>query len=607
MASVNLPLATWVAPKGGVMKKIKELFKYTYDYRKRYLFGIVFLIIVDICQLIPPKLIGFITDNISKGTASKGLLLKYIVLIVLVAALMAVGRYVWRIFIVGSSRYVEYDIRNKFFTHLQGLSTNFYDENKTGDLMALATNDLNAVRMALGQGVIMIIDAIVLTIATIVIMLSINVRLTLLSLLPLPFVSLVSLKFGKIMHRKFTKVQEAFSKLTDMVQENFSGIRIIKSFVQEESEFQKFDVENTNNFKTNMSLIRIWGLFSPLIEFIASLGLVLLVALGGVYVIYGNISLGEFIAFNMYLANLIWPMMAIGWVINLIQRGFASLERIEKILKEKPEIFDVNTNAQATLKGDIVIKDLSFKYKTMEKPALCNISLTVKSGQTLGIVGRTGSSKTTLVELLLRLYNIEDGKIFINNEDINRIPLNTLRENIGFVSQDSFLFASEISENINLAFEELDMEKITQSTKDADIYDNIMDFPMGFETIVGERGVTLSGGQKQRTSIARALIKNPDILILDDCLSAVDAKTEVKILQNLKRIMKEKTSIIISHRISAVKDADTIIVLEEGEIIQRGNHAELINEVGIYKDIYEKQLIEERIQSEEEVETDGKL
>ena len=609
VASFNLPLATWVAPgqREERMKKIKELFKYTYNYRKRYLFGIVFLIIVDIYQLIPPKLIGFITDNISKGTANKGLILKYIVYIVGVAALMALGRYVWRIFIVGSSRYVEYDIRNKFFTHLQSLSTNFYDENKTGDLMALATNDLNAVRMALGQGVIMIIDAIVLSIATIVIMLSINVKLTLLSLLPLPFVSLVSLKFGKLMHKKFTKVQEAFSKLTDLVQENFSGIRIIKSFVQEEKEFQKFDIENTNNFKANMSFIRIWGLFSPLVEFIASLGLVLLVALGGVYVIYGNISLGDFIAFNMYLGNLIWPMMAIGWVINLIQRGFASLERIEKILKEKPEIFDVDTNVAATLKGDIVINDLTFKYKTMKRPALSNISLCVKEGQTLGIVGRTGSSKSTLVNLLVRLYNVEEGKIFINNEDINKIPLSTLRENIGFVSQDSFLFSNIISENINLAFEDIDMDKIIQSTVDADIYDNIMDFPKGFETIVGERGVTLSGGQKQRTSIARALIKNPDILILDDCLSAVDAKTEVKILENLKRIMKEKTSIIISHRISAVKDADIIIVLEEGEIIQRGTHTELINEVGIYKDIYEKQIIEERIQSEEEVAANGKL
>jgi ATP-binding cassette subfamily B multidrug efflux pump len=453
----------------------------------------------------------------------------------------------------------------------------------------------------------MIIDAMFLSIATIVMMLSINVKLTLLSLLPLPFVSLVSLKFGKLMHKKFTKVQEAFSKLTDLVQENFSGIRIIKSFVQEEKEFEKFDTENTNNFNANMSFIRIWGMFSPLVEFIASLGLVLLVALGGVYVIYGTISLGDFMAFNMYLGNLIWPMMAIGWVINLIQRGFASLERIERILKEKPEIYDVNTNVSATLKGDIVIKDLTFKYKTMEKDALTNVSLTVKEGQTLGIVGRTGSSKTTLVELLLRLYNVEEGKIFINNEDINRIPLSTLRENIGFVSQDSFLFSNIISENINLAFEELDMDKIIQSTKDADIYDNIVDFPKGFETIVGERGVTLSGGQKQRTSIARALIKNPDILILDDCLSAVDAKTEVKILENLKRIMKEKTSIIISHRISAVKDADIIIVLEEGEIIQKGIHSELINEAGIYKDIYEKQLIEQQIQSEEEVAHNGEL
>lgn len=326
-----------------------------------------------------------------------------------------------------------------------------------------------------------------------------------------------------------------------------------------------------------------------------------MVALGGVYVIYGDISLGDFVAFNMYLGNLIWPMMAIGWVINIIQRGFASLERIERVLKEKPEIYDKNTNKVASLKGDIVFNNLTFTYKTMDKPALSNINLSIKEGETLGIVGRTGSSKSTLVNLLLRLYNVEQGKIFINNQDINKIPLNTLRENIGFVSQDSFLFSNTISENINLAFETLDMDKITQSAKDADIYDNIMDFPKQFETLVGERGVTLSGGQKQRTSIARALIKNPDILILDDCLSAVDAKTEVKILENLNRIMKEKTSIIISHRISAVKDADLIIVLEEGEIIQRGTHTELINEIGIYKDIYEKQLIEQQIQSEEEV------
>lgn len=464
--------------------------------------------------------------------------------------------------------------------------------------MALATNDLNAVRMALGNGVIMMTDSIVLTIATIIIMFTINVKLTLLAIIPLPFVALVSLVFGKSMHRKFLKVQEAFSKLTDVVQENFSGIRIIKSFVQEEKEYIKFTKENEHNFDANMSFIKVWGVFSPLIEFISSLSFVMLIGFGGLYVIYGRVSLGEFITFNMYLGNLVWPMMAIGWVINVIQRGFASLERIEKVLNIPPEIIDDDVDSDADLNGDIEINDLTFVYPDAANPALSNINLKVKRGQTLGIVGRTGSGKTTLVNLLLRLYNVESNKIFINKFDINKIPISVLRENIGFVSQDAFLFSTTVAENINLANEHLDMEKVIQSSKDADIYDNLIDFPDKFETMVGERGVTLSGGQKQRISISRALIKDPEILIFDDCLSAVDAKTEVKILNNLKRIMKERTSIIISHRISAVKDADIIAVLDHGKIVELGNHNELLLQNGIYHDIYEKQLIEQELQEE---------
>jgi ATP-binding cassette, subfamily B, multidrug efflux pump len=589
---------------GGIktnMRKIKALFKYIYNYRFKYLVGIFFLILVDMLQLIPPKLIGYITDSISKGTATKVLLLRYIGLIILIAFFMAIGRYVWRMYIIGTSRKVEYDMRNNYFRHLQNLSINFYNKNKTGDLMALATNDLNAVRMALGQGVMMMIDAITLTITTIIIMMTINVRLTLLSLIPLPFVSLVALKFGKSIHRKFLKVQKAFSRLTDMVQENFSGIRIIKSFVQEQKEYEKFLEENENYLETNMSLVRVNGIFHPLIEFIASLSSVLLLGVGGIFVIYGYISLGDFIAFNMYLGSLVWPMMAVGWVINIIQRGFASLERIESVLREKPEIIDKNIEETDSIKGDIVIKNLTFTYPGSVVPALDNVNINIKSGHTLGIVGRTGSSKSTLVNLLVRLYNVEENKIIIGGRDINKIPLDVLRDNIGFVSQDAFLFSSTVGENINLPFEELDMERVAQAAKDSDIYESIIDFSDKFGTVVGERGVTLSGGQKQRISIARALIKNPEILILDDCLSAVDAKTETKILENLKRIMKDRTSIIISHRISAVKDSSLIAVFDEGRIIEIGTHSELLANKGLYYSIHEKQQLEQKVQEQEEM------
>ncbi|WP_461614839.1 ABC transporter ATP-binding protein [Clostridium sp. Marseille-QA1073] len=581
------------------MRKLKSLLKYTMKYKKRYFIGILFLIVVDIVQLIPPKILGGLTDSLAQGNATTSTITKAILYMMIIAVTMSIGRFMWRIYINGTSRMIEYDIRSKFFKHLQKLSTNFYNENKTGDLMALATNDLNAIRMALGQGVIMFFDALVLTIATLFIMLSINVKLTLLALLPLPFVALISRKFGKKIHGKFMRVQKCFSKLTDLVQENFSGIRIIKSFVQEEKEFERFAKENQNNFEANMDFIRIWGVFSPLIELISSLSFVVLVAVGGVFVILGDISLGEFVAFNMYLGNLVWPMMAVGWVINVLQRGFASLERVEEILNQKPEIIDKYVHKVESIKGDIIIKDLTFTYPKATHPALKNISVNIKEGETLGIVGRTGSSKSTLVHLLLRLYNIPNGKIFIAGKDINRIQLNTLRHNIGFVSQDPFLFSTTIAENVNLAFDELDMNKVYEATKNADIYENIIDFPEQFKTMVGERGVTLSGGQKQRISISRALIKNPELLILDDCLSAVDAKTEAKILENLNEIMKNKTSIIISHRISAVKEADQIIVLDEGEIVQRGKHDELKNQEGIYKDIYEKQQIEQAIMAEE--------
>lgn len=581
------------------MGKVKSLLKYASKYKMRYFVGIVFLLMVDILQLIPPKILGHLTDSLTLGEATSKMIAIAIIQMLLLALLMAIGRFMWRIYVNGTSRKIEYDIRNKFFRHLQELSINFYNENKTGDLMALATNDLNAVRMALGPGIIMFFDAVVLTIATVIIMLTINFKLTLLAIIPLPFIAISSRIFGKKIHKRFTKVQRCFSKITDLVQENFSGIRIIQSFVQEEKEFERFAKENENNFKANMDFIKIWGVFSPLVEFISLLSFVILVAVGGTFVILGNISVGDFITFNMYLGNLVWPMMAIGWVINNLQRGLASLERIEAVLVQKPEIVDNNVKNIKSIKGDIELKSLTFSYPGTDTDVLKNINLTIKEGEILGIVGRTGSGKSTLINLLLRLYNIENDKIIIGGEDINRIPIKVLRENVGFVSQDPFLFSNTISENINLAFENMNIEEVYEAAKNSDIYDNVMDFPNKFDTVVGERGTTLSGGQKQRVSIARALIKKPELLILDDCLSAVDAKTEVKILGNLNRIMKNQTSIIISHRISAIKNADKIIVLENGEIVQSGTHGELLLEEGIYKDIYEKQQLEDAIMAEE--------
>lgn len=582
------------------MKSLKALLKYTSKYRKRYIIGIIFLIAVDVLQLIPPKLIGNVTDVLSKGSSDTDFLLKTIISIILIYLFMALGRFMWRMYVIGTSKYIEYDIRNKFFNHIQKLSPEFYSKNKTGDLMSLSSNDLNAVRMALGIGVVMITDSSFLSILTIFIMLTINVRLTLLSLIPLPFIALTSLMFGRKIHSKFLRVQRSFSKLTDVVQESFSGIRIVKSFVQEKNQFEKFKAENAKNFNTNMSFVKLSGVFSPLIEFISSLSFVLLVGAGGMFVIYGYISLGDFISFNMYLGNLVWPMMAIGGVINTIQRGFASLDRIEAVLNTKPTIYDKDTEDITSLKGDIEIKALDFSYPSSKFKSLKNINITIKNGQTLGILGKTGSGKSTLINILLRLYNVDNNHIFIGGHDINKIPLKTLRENIGVVTQEAFLFSSTVAENINLANETLNMDAVIESAKNADVYENIIAFPNKFDTLVGERGVSLSGGQKQRIAIARALIKNPEILIFDDCLSAVDAKTEVKILDNLKRIMRNKTSIIISHRISAIKNSDIIAVLEDGAISDIGTHADLIEKTGLYSEIYKKQSLEDEIMEDGE-------
>lgn len=582
----------------GRFRHMKDFFS---KYKWKYILGIFVLLFVDGLQLITPKILGYVTDAISTHKLSMKEIYFYAFLIILIAVFVAVFRYVWRMLIVGSSRELEFWLRNKLFAHLEKLSLNYFYHHKTGDLMAHATNDINAVRMAFGIGVVMMTDAIFLTSSTIIIMIvSIDTKFTLLALTPFPFVAFIVMFFGKLIQKRFKNVQEAFSNLTDKAQESFSGIRVIKSFVQEESEIINFAKSNDENLRANMHLVKIWGAMFPLVLFLSALSFVITLYYGGTLVIDKVITLGQLVSFIAYLELLTWPMMAIGYVINVLQRGIASITRLNEILDTEPEIKDNdNTLDIDDFEETIEFNNLSFTYPGAKVPALSDINIKLEKGKTLAVIGKTGSGKSTLANLLLRLYNVEDGSILIGGYDINRIPLSVLRRKIGYVPQDNFLFSCTIRENIAFADEKLPFEKIEEAAKITSVYDDIMSFPEKFDTLLGERGVTLSGGQKQRVSIARAIAKNPGIMIFDDCLSAVDTKTEEKILSNLKEVTKDRTSIIISHRISTVKHADEIIVLDEGRITERGTHDELVALGGYYSRIYHKQLLEEKIAGQE--------
>ena len=580
-----------------VFKHLKEFFK---ENLWRYVVGVFVLVAVDGLQLITPKLLGSVTDKLSSRQLSMTNIYQYAAIIILIACAIAGMRYIWRMLVVGASRNLEYWLRNRLFGHLELLSQSFFNNRKTGDLMAHATNDIQAVRQAFGIGVVMITDSIFLTLATVIIMIiTIDIRLTAIALVPLPFIALIMGLFGKAVQSRFRNVQESFSSMTERVQESFSGIRVIKSFVQEAPEIKKFSDANQDYVDKNMSLIKVWGAMFPLVAFVASLSFLIALGYGGSLVIDGEISLGQFVSFIAYLGLLTWPMMAVGWVINILQRGVASMQRINEILDTVPEIIDdENTRQLEDYEPFIEFRELTFTYPGAAVPALRGINLRIEKGKTLAILGRTGSGKTTLVNLIMRLYNSNRGQLIVGGYDINGIPLATLRKNIGYVPQDNFLFSVSIRDNIAFADPSIDTAAVEKSVRLSQVYDNIIEFPNKFDTILGERGVTLSGGQKQRVSIARALAKDPKILILDDSLSAVDTKTEERILEGLSRVMKNRTSIIIAHRISTIKDADEIIVLDNGCIIERGTHCELVQKDGLYNSIYEKQLLEEKLENE---------
>lgn len=576
------------------MKSFRFIMGYVQKFRWRYLAGIITLFIVDFANLFIPKTTGIITDGLTEGTISWEGIKTNLLIILLLGLTLAVGRFLWRYFLFGASRTIERELRNDMFAHLEKMSVEYYNEHKTGDLMTRFTSDLNSARMAIGPAVICIFDAVVMTVMIVCqMMIYVNVRLTLLALIPMILICVGDIYYGKIMHERFRKRQEAVSDMADFVQESFSGVRVIKAFVRERAEFREFAKMNQHCKDKNLRVVKLMSVLMPLMEVIIGFSTLATLLYGGYLALAGDITLGRFVAFSQYVNMLVWPMIACGDGINMISQGAASIRRIQEIMEAEPEIFDQkNAVDLEQMKGELTFSHLTFVHKGHSEPTLKDISLEVPSGTTLAIIGRTGNGKSTLVNLLLRLYNAEPGMIFVDGKDINQISLKTLRENIAYVPQDNFLFSDTLKANIAFGTEGEDMEEIVDATKAACIHDNIVAFPDGYETVVGERGVTLSGGQKQRSSIARALMKNAPILIMDDALSAVDTNTEESILCNLKENRRGKTTILIAHRISTIQNADMIMVLENGEAVEVGNHEQLMQKNGIYRDMFEKQQLE---------------
>ena len=583
------------------MQEIKFIGKYVKRYWLQYLLGIAALFAVDLVNTYIPQFTGNITNGLDQGTLDMQGVMSLVWKILMMGGLIALGRFGWRFFLFGAARSIERDMRNDMFRHLEGLSMRYYNNHKTGDLMAHFTNDLMSVRMLVGMTVITTFDASVMLMLVLYKMITyVNAKLTLIAVIPLILIIFGDYFYGKAMHKRFLAKQEAFSDLTDQVQETVSGIRVIKAFVQERKELYAFARTNLKNKDKNMAVVRLRALFMPVLDLIIGASLLITLLMGGYLAIDGTINVGQFIAFNSYIGMLVWPMMAVGECITSISQGMASARRIFRIFCEKPEIVDSEKLQDVEkLQGKVELKNLTFAYPDADKTqVLKNISVHVPAGSTLAIMGRTGSGKTTLANLLLRLYDCEEGSILLDGIPIREIPLKVLRQNIAYVPQDNFLFSDTIENNIAFGVENLPFEQIQQAAKDACIHDNIMDFPDGYQTVVGERGATISGGQKQRSSIARALLKDAPILILDDALSAVDTDTEEKILQNLKENRRGKTTILIAHRISTLQQADQILVLEDGRGAELGSHEELLALNGLYAGVYRKQQLEKQLEKE---------
>ncbi|NPV11219.1 MAG: ABC transporter ATP-binding protein [Ignavibacteria bacterium] len=583
------------------MKSLLKLKKYFVKYKKTIYLGFIFIFLSNITSVYVPLLIRDGIDELRQHLSSPALL-KYALLIVGVTFISGVFRFLIRQTIIVTSRKIEFDLRNDLWAHLQSLSLRFYQNTKTGDIMAHATNDINAVRNFVGPAVMYSVDTFTLFVFTLALMISIDLKLSLLSLLPFPIMSFFVYHFGKKIHILFTKIQEHFSVLTSKAQENLSGIRIIKAYVREESEINHFKKLSYEYFRKNLNKIKIDSLFHPVLLFIIGSSIIIIMWYGSLRVIDGELTLGGLTAFVLYMGYLIWPAIAFGWITNLTQQAAASQKRLNALFAIEPEIKDTDqTNYSIEkLRGEIEFRNVSFRYRENLPFVLKNINLKIPAGSTYAIIGHTGCGKTTLINLILRFYDATEGEVLIDGHNVKTIPLKVLRNETSYVPQETFLFSDTLKHNIAYGLidlpEEFINQRVNEAVKIAHLIPDIETFPNGLDTIIGERGITLSGGQKQRTSIARAVAKGGKILILDDCLSAVDTNTEEIILKNLKEFMKGRTSIIISHRISTVKDADQIIVIDNGLIAEQGTHEELLELEGIYFRIYQKQLLEKELE-----------
>ncbi len=578
-------------------KNLRPLFPYLKTYRLTLFWGGITVLFNNGLGVLSPQVIRRAVDDLNKHGVTQHKILIYALILIGLALSKGVFQFLTRWLVIGVSREIEYDLRNDMFRHLESLSYSYYQKNRTGDIMARATNDLNAVRMLLGPAIMYTANTLVFTAVALVFMWHISPKLTLYAFAPLPLASIIIQYFGRRIHERFEKIQAQFSDISARAQENFSGARVIRAYAQEEAEVALFETSNQEYVTRSLPLARLTGMLWPTLELLLGIGVVIVLWVGGREVLLHRMSLGDFVAFNIYILLLTWPIIALGWVINIFQRGTASMGRINEILVAQPEITDAavvsDLAASKTFAGEIEFRDLNFAYNDV--PVLKDINLKVPAGSSVAIVGPTGSGKTTLVSLLPRIYDAVPGSLLIDGRPIREYPLETLRQNIGFVPQETFLFSDSVRENIALGVENSTDDQVRSAAEAANIALDIEGFPEQYATLVGERGITLSGGQKQRTAIARAIIRDPRILVLDDALSSVDTYTEEKILNHLREVMRDRTTIFISHRVSTVRNADRIAVLHEGRIVELGTHDELLARNGYYTDLYNKQLLEEEL------------
>ncbi|HUQ32519.1 MAG TPA: ABC transporter ATP-binding protein [Pyrinomonadaceae bacterium] len=578
------------------MDDLRKFARYFQPYKKSLITGIVCILASVVIALLIPLIVGRAVDDLQHTGLTWGKLTRYSLLILGVSLVSGSFLFLQRRILIGISRHVEYDLRRDFYAHLVNQPLSFFQDHRTGDLMARATNDLAAVRQLAGPMIMYTLQTIFVVIIILPLMLRISVRLTLLLFLTMPLVSLTVKYFGQQVHVRFEKIQDFFAQISARAQENISGVRVVRAYAQEASEIAAFEHLNTEYANRNLSLVRVSAVMRPLMQFLIGTGFVLILWYGGTLAARGEMSIGQFTEFNLYLTRLIWPLIALGYVVNLYQRGTASLKRMYAVWAIEPTIADEEkVKTQPPITGRIELRNLTLKYHEADEPVLSDINLTIEAGQTVALVGRTGSGKSTIANIIARLLDAPEGTVFIDGVSVRDYPLAQLRGAIGYVPQETFLFSDTLSGNIAFGVEQADEAEIEWAAEIAGLTEDVRGFPDGFETMVGERGISLSGGQKQRTAIARAVMRQPKILILDDALSSVDTYTEEKILGRLRGVMRERTSIIISHRISTVRDADLICVLDDGRIVERGTHSELLAAGGEYADLYERQLLEEEL------------